>query len=366
MATVRARGEDIRRYILEKVAEHPADIAKVAAEHFCISRQAVAEHLRKLVLEGSLSAKGNTRNRQYKLVPLFRWSKTYLRDVPLEEFDVWQSDIRAILDQLPENVLNIWHYGFTEMFNNAIDHSGGGYIMVSIHKTATTTEMLIMDDGVGIFEKIQSALRLQDPRHAVLELAKGKLTTDPARHAGEGIFITSRMMDSFDVMSEGVFFTHTFGDPEDWILERERRSFGTGTSVWMRLYNHTLRTTKGIIGQYVSEDQLGFTKTVVPVKLARYGNDQLLSRSQAKRVLARVELFQKVIFDFNGVESIGPAFADEIFRVFANEHRDITLVPINQTDDVRAMVDRARRASSVPINLAATTEAEAEAHQEKE
>jgi hypothetical protein len=53
------------------------------------------------------------------------------------------------------------------------------------------------------------------------------------------------------------------------------------------------------------------------VRLAKYGNDQLISRSQAKRLLARIELFKIVLFDFSGVETIGQAFADEIFRVFA-------------------------------------------------
>jgi hypothetical protein len=40
----------------------------------------------------------------------------------------------------------------------------------------------------------------------------------------------------------------------------------------------------------------------------------------------RVELFKTVIFDFDGVPTIGQAFADEIFRVFANAHPQIMLV----------------------------------------
>jgi len=36
-------------------------------------------------------------------------------------------------------------------------------------------------------------------------LAKGKLTTDPKRHSGEGIFFSSRMFDEFDILSGGVF-----------------------------------------------------------------------------------------------------------------------------------------------------------------
>lgn len=364
MTTVRARGEDVRRYILDTVAEHTADIAKVTSDHFAISRQAVGQHLGKLVADGSLNAKGNTRSRRYALLPLASWSRIYSREHPLEEFDVWQNDIRSILHKLPENVFNIWHYGFTEMFNNAIDHAGGTYIRVAIRKTASTTEMMISDDGVGIFEKIQKALGLQDPRHAILELSKGKLTTDPKRHTGEGIFFTSRMMDKFDIMSQGVFFTHSFGEIEDWILEND--SSGTGTAVWMLLHNHTARTAKVIFDKYVTGDDYGFTMTVVPVKLARYGNDLLVSRSQAKRVLARNDLFQKVIFDFATIDSIGPAFADEIFRVFASQHPEIRLVAINQSRDVRKMIDRARAAGGIPFDDAATMAEEEQASKEDE
>lgn len=111
---------------------------------------------------------------------------------------------------MPENVLDIWQYGFTEMFNNAIDHSGGKTISVNLEKTAVNTEIAIYDDGVGIFRKIQAELGLLDERHAVLELAKGKLTTDPARHSGEDIFFTSRMFDDFVILSCGVYFSHKF------------------------------------------------------------------------------------------------------------------------------------------------------------
>ena len=101
----------------------------------------------------------------------------------------------------------LWHYGFTEMFNNAVDHSQGGTIVVAVARTTMDTEMMIGDDGYGIFRKIQQALGLLDERHSVLELAKGKLTTDPRNHTGEGIFFTSRMFDHFRIFVwRGVFF----------------------------------------------------------------------------------------------------------------------------------------------------------------
>lgn len=82
-------------------------------------------------------------------------------------------------------------------------------------------------------------------------------------------------------------------------------------------------------------------KTVVPVKLDQYGNNKLISRSQAKRLLARIELFKKVIFDFEDVDVIGQAFADEIFRVFAAEHPEIELESANTNEAVKQMITRA-------------------------
>ncbi|MEJ2613292.1 MAG: STAS-like domain-containing protein [Candidatus Thiodiazotropha sp.] len=57
--------------------------------------------------------------------------------------------------------------------------------------------------------------------------------------------------------------------------------------------------------------------------------------------LARVERFEYVIFDFEGVQSIGQAFADEIFRVYANSHPNITLHSVNMELDVEKMIKRA-------------------------
>lgn len=298
------------------------------------------KHVQKLTREGCLMESGQTRNRIYRLAPLSVWERHYEIVDGLAEDVVWTNDIRPALGQLPDNVMNIWHHGFTEMFNNAIDHSEGTSIYVEIRKTAASCEMALFDDGVGIFRKIQKALNLLDERHAILELAKGKLTTDPKRHTGERIFFTSRMFDSFRILSGGAYFTHEHGEANDWLLENEHSQ--KGTAVFMRLHNYTSRTTRKVFDAYVSGEDYDFSKTVVPVKLALYGNDQLISRSQAKRVLARVELFKTVVFDFRGVETIGQAFADEIFRVFANEHPGITLVPVNAISQVKRMIERGR------------------------
>jgi hypothetical protein len=211
---------------------------------------------------------------------------------------------------------------------------------VQVSKTAISTEILISDNGVGIFKKIQAEFDLLDERHAIFELSKGKLTTDPKNHSGEGIFFTSRMFDTFRILSGGLYFSHTRGKPSDWLLEQSKEH--SGTAVFMELNNHTARTTKKVFDEYTQGDDYAFNKTVVPVDLAKYGADELISRSQAKRLLSRVELFKQVVFDFKNVEMIGQAFADQIFRVFANEHPEIRLLPINMSKEVKEMVSRAQ------------------------
>ncbi len=336
---VRPQGEKIRRFILENVEAHSSDIAARAAEKFAISRQAVNKHLQRLRDQGTVTKEGSARAPKYRLAPLASMHFEYEIKPGLAEDLVWTEKIKQALVPLPDNVLNIWHHGFTEMFNNAIDHSGGSLIRVQIKKTAVDTEIMLNDDGVGIFKKIQGEFNLLDERHAIFELSKGKLTTDPKNHSGEGIFFTSRMFDKFAILAGGLFFNHQKDSSEDWLTERSDPS--RGTCVFMELHNHTARTTRKIFDEYSSGDDYGFNKTVVPVKLAKYGMDELVSRSQAKRLLARVELFTKVVFDFAGVDMIGQAFADQIFRVFAATHPDIELIPIHANKEVRAMISRA-------------------------
>ena len=174
----------------------------------------------------------------------------------------------------------------------------------------------------------------------MLELAKGKLTTDPAQHTGEGIFFTSRMCDDFQIISGSTYFSHRFGEDEDWILKRDL--FSSGTTVWMKLNNHTSRTEKEIFDMFTSKEDFGFNKTVVPVKLAQYGDEKLVSRSQAKRLIARFEKFKIVILDFQDIDNIGQAFTDEVYRVFTAKFPHIQLSETNINANVTRMIARAK------------------------
>ena len=326
---------EVRTFIVANVTKHPADIVRRAAEKFDCSRQAVHRHIQRLVEEGALIESGKTRSRIYALAQLSSWRQHYEVASSGDEGDIWMRDVRPQLEPLATNVMGIWQYGFTEMFNNALDHAQGRTVSVAVTKTAAASEVGIRDDGVGIFRKIQAALGLLDERHAVLELAKGKFTTDPQRHSGEGIFFSSRMFDCFSITSGSVSFSHQAKAPEDWILETDASG---GTTVRMELGNHTSRSVNKVFKQFTTGDDFGFTKTVVPVRLAQYGDDNLVSRSQAKRLIARFEKFRTVVLDFKGVALIGQAFADEVLRVFPLAHPEVELVPLNANKEVSQMI----------------------------
>jgi hypothetical protein len=227
------------------------------------------------------------------------------------------------------------------MINNAIDHSGSAEVKIEVRKNALYTEVVVSDEGEGIFLKIQRALSLHDPRESILELAKGKLTTAPERHTGEGIFFTSRALDFFEIESHQLRFSH---GPDEAIADQVADTLGT--RVRMRLANESPRTLQAVFDEFTNPQEYTFDKTVVPLRLAQYEGEKLVSRSQAKRVAHRFERFSRVELDFAGVSEIGQAFADELFRVFVAAHPQIRVVPINTVPAVAQMISRAVAARS--------------------
>lgn len=333
----------IREFILHNVAEHPADIVAQASEKFGISRSALAGYMAKLVAEGLLEASGNTRARRYKLKPISSGGYKIDLSPGLPEHHIFQFRILPLMKDVPKNVVDICQYGFTEMLNNAIDHSQSPDALISYEQTHATITMMVVDYGVGIFAKIQKDFGLADPRSALLELSKGKLTSDKANHAGEGIFFTSRMFDEFLIKSGHLLYGRT-RDDDDWLIEtKETKEDVKGTFVSMTISPDSKWTTRDVFDEIQGTD-ISFRKTHVPVRLGRYPGEQLVSRSQAKRILARFDQFSEVMLDFDGVPLIGQAFADEIFRVFAESHPGTRVVPIRANETVQKMIDYVRNA----------------------
>lgn len=334
---VRERTATIRNHILHLCRDKVPNVSSEAAHHFGITKQAAARHLQILEAEGLVASTRRGKDKLSTLNPIVHkvWS---FPKVGLREDIVWRDKVLPELKDLPENVMDIWHYGVTEMVNNAIDHSDGTEVIVYLERTALDATVWVTDNGEGIFHRIQRLLGLYDAREAILELVKGKLTTDPENHTGEGIFFTSRAFDRFAILSRNLSFIHR-QDKKDWLIEDDVDL--PGTRVFLTLDNDCVRSIKSVLDEFAAPDEFSFSKTIVPVRLAKHEGEKLVSRSQAKRLVARFEKFKTVVLDFDGVEEIGQGFADDIFRVFAKSHPTVDLIPINMTDAVQAMISRA-------------------------
>jgi hypothetical protein len=180
---------------------------------------------------------------------------TEILGATFSEDEIWQQRVKSLLAGWPENVVHICAYGFTEMMNNANDHSGASSVHVEIDISNMLIILQIVDAGVGIFRKIADSLVLENERHAIFELTKGKVTTDPDRHTGEGIFFTSRMCDRFAILSSTLLLAHS--QDKDWLLEDSSPS--KGTLVKMEISRASDRTMKQVFDRYASEqDDYGF------------------------------------------------------------------------------------------------------------
>jgi len=337
----RERGEKIRHQIVTDVREHSVDITQHIAKLFSISPQAVHNHIQLLEKEGWLQSVGTGKGKRYFSGDVRQQRLRFLLCDDLTEDALWRDHYAFVCEGLPENIVDICQYGFTEMVNNVIDHSGGKQVSLSVVRDKEKIMISVVDDGEGIFRKIRRLCNLSDDRQALFELSKGKLTTDPDNHTGEGIFFTSRAFDEFEIDSKGVRFCHDDQFEFDYILDSEMSENETGTAVYMLVRRDSVRDLQSVFDEYAGPDEFQFNRTVIPVRLAQYENEKLVSRSQAKRVLARLERFRNIIFDFEGVSAVGQAFADEIFRVYANNHPDLVLLPINMESNVVKMVNRA-------------------------
>jgi hypothetical protein len=226
------------------------------------------------------------------------------------------------------------------MYNNVVDHSGSKTAAVTL-SVGHQVDITIVDEGIGVFRKILEAFSLSDYREAVLQLSKGKLTTDPRRHSGEGLFFTARAFDTFMLRSNGIAFGRVNNrNDEDWLLG-EGSEEEEGTGVVLSIESSSSRRLEDVFARFTdAPGNLSFSNTAVLVVLARHKDEFFVSRSQAKRVLLNLEKFKHVTLDFKDVESVGQGFVDEVFRVFKNAHPGIVIDYINANPSVEFMIKR--------------------------
>jgi anti-sigma regulatory factor (Ser/Thr protein kinase)/predicted transcriptional regulator len=243
----------------------------------------------------------------------------------------------SIFQGMSGNVSSIIDYAFTEMLNNAIEHSASEKIDLVVMKTATDIRFTVLDQGVGIFNKIMKSKGLSSTIDAIQDLLKGKETTAPEAHSGEGIFFTSKIADRLTIKSseKKIIFDNVGQDIYVKDIESSK-----GTRIDFILGLKSKKTLADLFNQYTDES-FQFSKTGVKVKLYHQDVDYV-SRSQARRILAGLEKFKTIEFDFKDVSTVGQAFADEIFRVWQTAHKDIKVTVQNTNENILLMVRRAK------------------------
>jgi anti-sigma regulatory factor (Ser/Thr protein kinase) len=254
----------------------------------------------------------------------------------LEEHVLWleASDRLHLRDRVSPDCWGSAQYGFSEIVNNAVDHADGGRVTSRFWVDAVNLAFEVEDDGIGAFARVRDGLALADSFSAIQELSKGKTTTDPARHTGEGIFFTSKVVDLFVLEANGL----------KWTVDnlRDDQAVGltgriTGTLVRCELDAQTTRSTSDVFAAYSIDHDFARTRTVV--RLFDIGV-RFISRSEARRLLRGLERFREVLVDLRGVQEVGQGFVDEVFRVWPSQYPDTTVRPINMVGPVEAMVRR--------------------------
>lgn len=320
---------DIKSVILKKIAKEGevkvAEIIKITG----FSRAYINRFFQDLKEEGKIVLLGRANKAKYVLAEKENVSRAkshilsarrFLKNKDLLEDSVLD-DLKkntGIFSRLPKNVQQILDYSFTELLNNAIDHSGSKTIDIGIEREKDRIEFSVVDKGVGIFNHIARKRGLKSELEAIQDLVKGKQTTAPREHSGEGIFFTSKAADMLTIRSstKKLIFNNII---DDVFVRDAGRIKGTRVAFIISLKS---KTSLSRIFEKYSEGLFNFSKTKVLVKLYKIGTEYI-SRSQARRILSGLEKFKIITLDFKGVDMVGRSFADEIFRAWKGRHPDI-------------------------------------------
>jgi len=341
-----------REKIIELARQNGKVFASELSAQFAVSRQYLNRLTNELVVAGKLIKVGGTRYAYYVLP---EYAKQHSEILPLQYIKTFKNvsiEEHIILDRmeqeyppmrkLSENIRSIFTYAFSEMLNNAIEHSQSKNIHIEVSVQNKIVSFIVEDFGIGVFKNVMRQRNLKSDLEAIQDLLKGKTTTMPKSHSGEGIFFTSKVGDLFILDSFGYRLIIDNKLPDVFIEKTEK--IKKGTRVTFKLSASSAPHLNDVFKKYTNigaGKDYGFDKTEVRIKLYTIAG-VYISRSQARRVLAGLEKFKVILFDFDKVSVVGQAFADEIFRVFHHKYPDIRLETDHMNESVKFMVERAK------------------------
>lgn len=112
-----------------------------------------------------------------------------------------------------------------------------------------------------------------------------------------------------------------------------------GYQHWQRPLDLALARLQATAPEFEPESGHGATLRLRLIDCA--AGEAPMSRSAAQRWLQDAAGVRTLLLDCSGVAVIGPAFADEVFRVFANAHPETTLAVVDAAPDVLRMIRHA-------------------------
>lgn len=158
---------------------------------------------------------------------------------------------KLLFDEMPENIKRIFDYAFTEMLNNAIEHSMTKKLLIKAEKKEEMISFEIRDYGIGIFNKIKQSLALNNDSEAIGELIKSRLATAKESHRGEGIFLTSKFADTLIIQSgtKKLVFNNLIEDVFIRTVQKYK-----GTKVMFNINKQSTRNLNEIFTRYSGRD----------------------------------------------------------------------------------------------------------------
>jgi anti-sigma regulatory factor (Ser/Thr protein kinase) len=306
------------------------------------SRQYIVRLLTRLISQREIHKRGKTRAAKY--YPGFASNEiNHLELIKerqgLSEYAVFEEVVRRmqINARLNKNCLTIFDYAFTEMLNNAIDHSQSEKVWINVDIDHANITFIIKDLGIGAIESIKRGFEISDDFLALEHLFKGKQTTAREAHSGQGIFFTSKAVDIYKIATSNMEFTIDNMTADEFLRDLRLRK---GTTVTCKIKLNTRRKIRDVFDKYTGDDY-EFNQNIVKINLSKH--KRLMSRSEAKRLLLGLDEYAVLDFNFKNVDEVGQGFCDEVFRVYATRNPGKVLSYHGASDVVRYMIERSRK-----------------------
>ena len=327
--------DQIKQFILENLTRHQKDIIKAAIHKFGISRQAILKHMHTLISENRVVAYGKTRDRFYELKPRVNYSKTVKISDEFSYIEILQNQILPNLNMLSKNVYDICEFSIMALLSNTIDHANASRLYYKLYVNDNDVHIILSDNGRGIFDHVNRSLQLNNLLTAVIEIAKGHVTSDPENHSGDELRTVIHLFDKVTIDASGLCLTYT-NPKQEWTSSVSMQQ--TGTRFHLEINTKSRRTLQNVFLKIFDHEN----KMVrIPVNLVRNGNEQVSSRLQARRLLHNIRDLKKIEFDFHNIDLIGPAFADELVRKTKEKNQSMDIKWINANKMVDVLMSRA-------------------------